>query len=173
MTKQDFTNFITAQSPEDLKSFLISLYDSNEMFRNAMSSAISPDDAEAIFDKYEKRLDNCFVNIESFFGDAAKSILSEYTAMTTNQPAIADMNLAFAEDAVWLTNEFGDFEDEYYDAIVEAGLKAIDYCGKESGYLEDKEDRIEKLIHDCGAFGFGVADELKVAYEKVIGSDLE
>ena len=105
--------------------------------------------------------------------DAAKSILSEYTEMTTNQPAIADMNLVFTEDTVWLTNEFGDFEDEYYDAIVEAGLKVIGYCGNDSGYLEDKGGRIEKLIHDCGAFGFGVADGIKSAYEKVIGSELE
>ncbi len=172
MTKGDYKNIITSKSPEELKSFLISLYDSNEMFRNVMSSAISSDDAEPIFDTYEKRLDNCFVNIEFFSLNAAKSILSEDTSMTNNQPAIADMNLAFAEDAVWLTNEFGDFEDEYYDAIVEAGFKVIEYCKEDSGYLEDKEDRIEKLIRDCGAFGFGVAEDLEAAYERITGFHL-
>ena len=163
MTKQHFTNFISTQSPESLRDFLLSLYDSSEAFRNIISSAISPDDAETLFDTYEKKLDDC-LNIESFSLEAAKSALSEFASISTNPAAVADMNLVFAEDAVWLTNEFGDFEDEYYDAIVDAGLKVIDYCKQNPDYLDEREDRIERLIHDCGAFGFGVAEDIKTAY---------
>ena len=120
MTKNDFINFISSQSPESHEAFLLSLFDSSEAFCIIISSAISADEAAALFDAYEKRLDDCF-NIESYSLKAAKDILSKFTS-------IADMNLAFAEDAVWLTNEFGDFEDEFYDAIVDAGLKVIEYC---------------------------------------------
>lgn len=112
--KTGFFNFISSQSPESLEAFLLSLFDSNEAFRNIVSSAISADEAAALFDAYEKKLDDCF-NIESFSMEEAKDILSEFmSAIAVDPAAIADMNLVFAEGAVWLTNEFGDFEDEFY-----------------------------------------------------------
>ena len=77
------------------------------------------------------------------------------------------MDYWFAYYAADFSTTYGDFEDEFYDEIVQSSMRALAYSNKDSLFFNDFIENFEQLIKLTGCFGFGVQEDIRPVYEKI------
>ncbi len=168
MTLKQFEKKIkTLSSDSTLIPTLLSLYENNKAFKDIMSSALSEDDADKVFGKYKKKLERSFSDIESYSLQNCLEILEDYKSIAPDESYRAAMDYWFSHYAADLSATYGDFEDEFYDEIVQSSMRALSYADKDSSFFNDFRDNFERLIEVCGHFGFGVQDDISPVYERI------
>lgn len=119
----------------------------------------------AAFASYRKRVVDPFYpsrgegNLK--LGEARKAI-REYRKATGDIPGNIELLLVFCETGAEFTNEFGDIDERFYDALGR-GLDDLCELVKQQGRQswEAVRDRLEKLVADTDGIGWGYADDIR------------
>ena len=167
MTKTTFKKTIQNLTHDELCGLLLDLYSDSKIFRDIISSRLSESDADDVLEKYVLRLEKSFNKIHSFSLSSCKSILAEYESIAPTDRYKAVINYWFAFYAAEFSRTYGDIDSPFYNALVKAGLRTIEYSGIDRDFYELWHDRIEDLINSCGYFGWGVEEDLKRAFTDV------
>jgi hypothetical protein len=166
MTLTEYKKIIKGLSREELESHLFNLFKSNKVFKDIESSSWDPDTAnEELLKEYYKRLEKAFWK-ESFSLSECKGVLKEYLSRTTDDQTKAEIQLGFAQEAAELSKTYGDFGDSFYNSLISAAEKFINYCKTDTIFFDNYEEGVEKLIDTCGYFGYGVSDDLEVMLDE-------
>lgn len=76
------------------------------------------------------------------------------------------MQLGFAQEAAELSKAYGDFGDSFYNSLISAAEKFLNYCKTDQDFFDNMEEQFGKLIETCGYFGYGVSDDLEVTLDE-------
>ena len=167
MTKTTFKKKIQNLTQDQLVSLLLDLFTTSKLFRDIISSRLSESDADDVLEKYVSRLEKSFNKLHSFSLSSCKSILADCESIAPDEKHKAVINYWFAYYAAEFSRTYGDIDSPFYNALVKAGLRTIEYSGIDRDFYELWHDRIEDLINSCGYFGWGVEEDLKRAFTDV------
>lgn len=147
---------------------LLDLYEFNKAFMDIMSSVLSDTEADKVFGKFKRKLERAFENIESYSLENCKSIAYEYKSLAPDDSYKAAMDFWFSYFAADFSVTYGDFENEFYDEIVQSAMRALAYSDKDVAFFNDFNDNFEKLLKLTGCFGFGVEADIRPVYERIL-----
>lgn len=167
MNKSEFKKTINALAHEELTDLVLDLYSDSKAFRDIISSRLSEADADAVLEKYKRKLEKEFNRVHSFSLSSCKSVLLEYESIAPDQAHTAIINFWFAFYAAEFSRTFGDIDSAFYNKLVKSGLKAIEYASRDRDFWNTWSSRFDDLISCCGYFGWGVEDELRQALDAV------
>jgi len=167
LNKREFKKTIQSLPHDELCGLLLDLFSTSKVFRDTISSRISPSDADDVLEKYRGRLEKEVNRIQSFSLSSCKSVLTEYESMAPDEKHKAEINFWFAFYAAEFSRTYGDIDSPFYNSLVKAALKAINYASTDREFFEYWSDRFDDLISTCGYFGWGVQEELRRTYTDV------
>jgi len=80
----------------------------------------------------------------------------------------AAMDFWFSYYAADLSATYGDFENEFYDEMVQSAMRALAYSDKDVTFFNDFNNNFEELLRLTRCFGFGVEADIKSVYERIL-----
>lgn len=167
MTKNQLMKQMKNMSKEDLEILISNLFESSSTFKDIVSEALNPADADKMFEKYRKKLEKSFDRTQSFSLNECKRVLANYCAITTLPDKAALMNYYFAQYAAYFSRSYGDIGSSFYKALVDKALVAFHYGEDHIDFFDEHRDQFENLIKTCGCFGWGVESSLKQEYKRI------
>lgn len=167
MTKNQFKKRIQSFSYEELIEFLLELYGKSTSFKEVMGIFLDPEEGKKILDKYKKKLYKAFTP-KNYSLSGAKGIVKEFESVCPDERLRAEFYIAYAVYAADMSSTFGDFGNAFYNSIYDMGAKGIKYLESHGTEYEELTPLIEEMIEACGYFGYGVQDDLRMEYRKVL-----
>ena len=161
---------------ETLKSLLISMYQESATVKDILNIHLQGDDyALEVAEKYKKKLSRIFfpgdIMRTGFSLSEAKGIVREFAQQYGKcSLATADLKLTFAEYALEFTNEFGDIDAPFYNALAAMYADVIDIAVDDEGLRENLRPRLRACLDDIEC-GWGLEEELRGYYARIAGDN--
>lgn len=129
--------------------------------------------SEKLLEQYKEKLYDTFFTTRykqmGFSLATAKSILSEFKKFNTEEEYRLDIQLYYVECAVKFSNTFGDIDMKFYDSICSTYTRVTEGITKQNSaeLFRKYQKRLEGVVNDTGAFGWGVQDYVSDAYDEI------
>lgn len=153
-----------------LIQMIIDLYKGSNAAEKAINLCLLGDDyGMGLLDQYKKRLYKIFNPADivrtGFSLEAAQVVLDDFADVCIDSDRLyGDLALYFAECATDFTMSYGDIDDEFYDALVDAYHVAVVAAAKDKRVYEILKDRFRSVLDAFAGFGWGMEDEISDEY---------
>ena len=158
--KRSIKSFEASQLIELVKD-LYQLSDENKMFLHARFS-----DGSASLNKYKKMiLDSLYPDImhknNVFNFDKANKVIEGFARATSSNESTADLMIYYVECGNKFTLDYGDINENFYEALIEMYKRAIKSVRKmPKNEQEPFRKRLEKIMTSADGIGWGYYDDL-------------
>ncbi|MBR1607903.1 MAG: hypothetical protein IJ664_09325 [Clostridia bacterium] len=172
MTIPQLKKQLRSMDKAELEELIASLYQENESVKESLNIRLQGEAySEEIVEKYKKRLRRIFFprNIvrTGFSLSEAKGLIREFAQQYGKRStATADLKLCFAEFALEFTNEFGDIDAPFYNALASMYADVIDIAMDDEHILEKLRPRLKACLEDIQC-GWGLEEELREQYDRI------
>jgi hypothetical protein len=165
MNKTQLKSFLNSLTREELVDIITSLHNLSKVNQDFLNNLAEPDSEGEIFKKYKSIIENEFFpanqNPKTRYSVAKKAIV-EFKQIARNPENVAELMCFYVEMGVQFTNDYGDIDEAFYNAIANAFESALKYIFENS--LEKKfKGRCRKLMDDS-CQGWGFYDEMSEIY---------
>ena len=171
ITVAQLKKLLAERSKDEIIDFILSLYKSSAAVKQAISAVLSEDYAMQLLEDAKKKLDKIFfpANIArtGFSLKEAKAVVSNFVKVCPNDRLVARLNFHFAKNAVDFTNDFGDIDEPFYNALANHFANAAEVIALYPDMREEFMPQLEKLADETRDIGWGVYDELSDILERI------
>ena len=164
MTFAQYKKRIRSMTREQLEEHLFALFRDAKGFRDLENAFWDKGANSQLLEQLQRKLSRVFRKRDFSLGEC-RAVLKEFLGKTTDPSTHALMHLAFAREAAELSEDMGDFAGSYYDALLKAADKYLDYAGTDPEFFRKHEKEFRELIDTCSSFGYGVADALEIRFD--------
>jgi hypothetical protein len=159
-------------SQEELIGLLTELYNKNSENKELLESKFDEGGAEtAAHQKYKRQIINEFFP-ERGFGKLRYSKMREaikkFKDVSRNPALIGDLMMAYVESGVRYTDEYGDIDEYFYNAMENMYDNALKYL-KTNKLLESFQGRARDVVKNTQNMGWGFPDNLGEIYNQYFG----
>ena len=167
---------LQSMDKESLEALLMSLYQGSATVKEMLNIRLQGEDyALEVAEKYKKKLRRVFFPSDiirtGFSLSEAKGIVREFAQQYGKcSLATADLKLAFAEYALEFTNEFGDIDEPFYNALAAMYADVIDIAIDDDSICEKLKPRLRACLDDIQC-GWGLEEELRDQYARIADTD--
>lgn len=171
LTTAQLKKQLAERSKDDIIDFILSLYKSSAAVKQAISATLSEDYAVQLLEDAKKKLDKIFFPADilrtGFSLKEAKAVVSTFVKTCPNDRLAARLHFHFAKNAVNFTNEFGDIDEPFYNALENHFKSATEILALYPDIREELMPQLEKLMNETSNIGWGVYDELSELMERI------
>ena len=171
LTAAQLKKQLAERSKDEIIEFLLSLYKSSATVKQAISAMLSDDYALQQLENAKEKLDKIFFPADiirmGFSLKEAKAVVSNFVKTCPNDKLAARLHFHFAKNAVDFTNEFGDIDEPFYNALANHFKNATEIITLYPDLCEEFKPQLEKLVEETSDIGWGVYDELSEILEKI------
>ena len=159
---------------ESLELLLTTLYQESATVKEMLNIRLQGEDYTLeVAEKYKKKLRRIFFPRDiirtGFSLSEAKGIVREFAQQYGKcSLATVDLKLAFAEYALEFTNEFGDIDEPFYNALVSMYADVIDAAMDDDDICEKLKPRLRACLNDIQC-GWGLEEDLRDQYARIAG----
>lgn len=166
MTLTQYKKVIKSLNRDELEAHLFQMFKSSKTFKDIESSCWSEVDNDKLLASLQKHLEKVFWKEQFSLGEC-KGVLNDYLSRIVDEGTKARMYLAFAAEAAELSAAYGDFGGRFYNSLVSAAKKFLDYAKLHPDFFSLHEAEFEKLIATADPLGYGVSDDLGYMMEDI------
>ncbi|MBR0100410.1 MAG: hypothetical protein IJP90_11960 [Treponema sp.] len=147
------------------------LYKSTPAVKQVLNLQFTADYGQQLLDKAEKQLDKIFFPEDIIRTGVslkeAKAVVSNFTKVCADDELIARLNYHFAKNAVEFTNEFGDIDTPFYNALARHFANVTDIIARHPNLYDEFMPKLENLKESTSDCGWGVYYELSDILDRV------
>lgn len=160
---------LEAMRQEELVKIISDLFKTNKAAEVRINLMFLGEEyGNTLLEKYKKQLYKIFnpSNIvrTGFSLTMAQSVLTDFADMCGDSRWYGDLALYFAECATDFTMNYGDIDEEFYDALGEAYHDAVAMASDDEELYKLWKDRLEYIYHEFSGFGWGMDDFITEEY---------
>ena len=174
LTEKMLAKKLEEYSKQELQKIIIDLFKNNKAVDEALSLVILGDEyKQDLLDKYKKKLYKIFnpSNIvrTGFSLEKAQAILNEFACVCIEDDGhlYGELALYFAECATEFTMDYGDMDEDFYEALGDAYHDAVVIAGDNEQLYKLWKNRLEKIMHEFAGFGWGMEDFIVEEYYSI------
>ena len=171
LTAAQLKKLLAERSKDEIIEFLLSLYKASATIKQAISAMLSEDYANQLLEDTKKKLDKIFFPADiirtGFSLKEVKTVVSNFVKTCPNDKLAARLHFHFAKNAVDFTNEFGDIDEPFYNALANHFKNATEIVALYPDLREELMPKLEKLVDETSDIGWGVYDELSSILERI------
>ncbi len=98
----------------------------------------------------------------------AKKAISDYKKASGNKDGELELMIFFVERGTFLTAEYGDFGESFYDSMVRMFEKVVQWVKAGGADMEARyRERLNKIVDSSKDIGYGYHDDLDYFYHSV------
>lgn len=155
-------------SQSELVGLLMELYRKNSENKELLESKFNAGNETEILKKYKQLVINEFFP-ERGFGKLRYSKMREaikkFKDVSRNPALLGDLMMTYVESGVRYTNEYGDIDEYFYNAMENMYDNALKYL-KTNKLLERFKDRAKGIVKNTQDMGWGFPDSLGEIYNQ-------
>lgn len=172
MNKTQLKSFLNSLNKDQLVDIITSLHNLSKVNQDFLSNLADPNSEEEILKKYKTIIENEFYpsngNPKTRYSVVKKAI-SEFKQLAHKPENVAELMCFYVEMGVQFTNDYGDIDEAFYNAIANAFQSALKYISDNS--LEQRfKERCQKLKSES-CEGWGFYDEMSEIYYNYYSSE--
>lgn len=174
LTEKALVKKLELLSKKELMNIIVDFYKTNKSVEAGLSLMILGEDyGNALLEKYKKQMYKIFnpsdivrmgVSLER-----AQMVLSDFADVCVgdNGRWYGDLALYFAECATDFTMNYGDIDDDFYDALGDAYHDAVVIVSENEELYELWKDRLKYILREFSGFGWGMDDFITGEYYSI------
>ena len=155
---------------DEITNLVLDLYKSSAAVKDALNIRFSAEYGEELLEKAMKKLDKAFsfnrVENNTFSIREGKEVVANFVKTCPDNLLAVKINLHFVKCAVDFTNEYGDMDEVFYDALVNHFETITEIISIHPEFNDVFIDELEQIVDDCD-FGWGVQEELSELLENL------
>ena len=168
MTKAKLKKHLQSLPKEQVIEVVLDLYDARKEAKDYLEFYLTPD-SNAELEKCKKAIEQEFFPTRGFskkpsFAKCNK-IISDFQKLNPDPYCVADLMLFYIEQGCEYAVTFGDMWEQYYITLEYNFDKAMKYMFTK-GMTPEYHKRIEKLLYNASACGWGFYEELSEIYSR-------
>lgn len=156
---------------DSIIELIADLYKSTPAVKQVLNLQFTADYGQQLLDKAEKQLYKIFFPEDiirtGFSLKEAKAVVSNFTKICADDELIARLNYHFAKNAVEFTNNFGDIDTPFYNALARHFANVTDIIASQPDLYDEFMPKLEDLKESTSVCGWGVYYELSDILDRV------
>ncbi len=164
----DLKAYLIAKKPVELVGEILELFKLFSSVKEYYGKKLNPAAESDLLTKYKDILANEFTigsrgQVKLRFSVIRKAI-SEFQKLSPTPENLAELMMHVVEKGVAFTNEFGDFNEAFYDSIASMYRKVIQHIL--ANHIQAKfQGRCKYAMEACHDIGWGFGDEMEEIYQ--------
>lgn len=167
MSKQKITKFIHSLTQDQLKDFVIEMYQHSAAVKSYVDHFLNPEVGQDMLDKYKKIIEKEFYpkNPEraGMKYSVAKKAIKEFAALQPDPIYLGELMLYLPELASRLSHDYGDITEQYYISAETNFNLALKYIAKQN-LLEHFKPKAQLCIKYASRCGYGFDKSMEDIY---------
>ena len=124
-----------------------------------------------LFERARKQLHRCFFpedEIRGFSLNYAKEIVTAFQEQCDDPGLIAELKLCFAQYAVQLDHQAGEFYERYYAVTARMYEEAASAAAQDRTLFQRLRPQLEQVMNDSQTMGWGLGEFIQEAYRSML-----
>jgi hypothetical protein len=161
-------NNLKKLSQGELIGLLMELYRKNNENKELLEFKFNAVDETEILKKYKQQVINEFFPARGFGKlrySKMREAIKKFKDVSRNPALLADLMMAYVENGVRYTDEYGDIDEYFYNAMENMYDNALKYLQKNK-LLDSFKGRAKAVVEDTQEMGWGFPDNLGEIYDQ-------
>lgn len=169
MSKQKLTKFIQSLSQDQLKEFVIEMYQHSAAVRSYIDHFLNPEVGRDMLEKYKKIIEKEFYPKNPMNAglkySVAKKAIKEFAALQPDPILLGELMLYLPELASKFTHDYGDMTEQFYISAETNFNLALNYIAKHQ-LLAHFKSQVKMCLNYASKCGYGFSDAMDDIYLK-------
>ena len=156
---------------DEIIELIAQLYKSTPDVKHILNLQFLEDYGKLLLEKSENQLDKIFFPSDIIRTGIslreAKAIVANFSKICSDDELVARLNYRFAKNSIEFTNEFGDIDTPFYDALVKHFNKVSEIIAVHPALYDEFMPKLEQLKEETSDCGWGVYYELSDILDRV------